>query len=164
MASIRIRLDTVAALPEVGVCCGQPATLVRRQEFRFCTTLSATILVSAAMLDALAWTSRGVTLALPVCDNHRRRGRGSNRIFVRGMGLTAVVGAGAYIGAQFEGPMGNYLAVAAMFVFVLTMVVGMAEANDGLSVKGFTRDGFTLRGVHRQFAAEASRVDPHQML
>jgi hypothetical protein len=79
MARVRIRFDEVTALPPVCVCCGAPATRMRRQEFQLNAALSAALLVTAAVLDALVWTKRGVTISLPVCEYHKRRGRRSNR-------------------------------------------------------------------------------------
>ena len=44
------------------------------------------------------------------------------------MALTVVFGVAAYVGSLFDGPVGNYLAVAAMLAFIVTIVVGMSEA------------------------------------
>ena len=68
MACATIRLAQVTDLPPICVCCGQPATRVRQQEFPVNVALSAAAaLAASALLDALAWTGRGVTLPLPVC-------------------------------------------------------------------------------------------------
>jgi hypothetical protein len=152
MARVRIRLDKVANLPPVCVCCGAPATRTRQQEFQLDTALSAAITVTAATLGALVWTKRGVTLPLPVCDYHRRRGRRSNRTFFRGMALTAAFGAGAYLASQFGHPAASYLSVAAMIAFIVTILAGMHEVDDGLGVKSLEGDSFTLSGVNQKFA------------
>ena len=157
MARAKILLAPVADLPPVCVCCGQPATRLRRQEFRLDGALSAAVLAASVLAGGLTWTERGVTLALPVCEYHRRRGRRSTRTLVRGMALTAGLGAAAYLAALFGGPASNYLAVAAMFAFIATLVVGMHEVDDGLKVKSLTADSVTLAGVHRLFAEAAGR-------
>ena len=141
----------------VCVCCGRPATRVRRQEFRLGGALPAAVLAASVLAGGLAWTERGVTLALPVCEYHRRRGRRSTRTLVRGMALTAGLGVAAYLAALFGGPASNYLAVAAMFAFIATLVVGMHEVDDGLQVKSLTADSVTLAGVHRLFAEAVGR-------
>jgi hypothetical protein len=157
MASVKILLAQVNELPPVCVCCGQPATRVRPQEFRVNEALSAAVLAGAALVGGLAWTERGVTLTLPVCEYHRRRGRKSNRTLAVGLGLTAVLGAAAYLASVFDGRAASYLAVAAMFAFMVTLFVGMHEVNDGLGVRGLTAGSLTLTGVHRKFA-EAFRA------
>jgi hypothetical protein len=157
MARATIRLDEVADLPPICVCCGGPATRMRRQEFQFNAALSAAVLVAAAMLDALVWTKRGVTLALPVCEYHKRRGRRSNQTFFRGMALTIAFGVAAYLGAQFDDAAGSYLSVAAMFAFLVTILVGMHEVDDGLAVKSLKDNSFTLSGVNRKFAEAIER-------
>jgi hypothetical protein len=109
------------------------------------------------MFGALVLTKRGVALALPVCEYHKRRGRKSNRTFFLGMALTAAFGIAAYIGSQFEGPIGNYLGVTAMISFIVTLVVAMQEKDDGLRIKTINADTFTLAGVSREFAQAAQR-------
>src|SRR5262245_55160647 len=160
MARVRIRFDEVTALPPVCVCCGAPATRVRRQEFQLNAALSAAVLVTAAALGALVWTKRGVALSLPVCEYHQRRGRRSNQTFVRGMLLTVAFGVAAYVGSQFDTAAGNYLSVAAMLAFIVTLVVGMSEVDDGLGVKSLSGDALTLSGVHRKFADAVERREP----
>jgi hypothetical protein len=157
MARARIRFQEVTALPLVCVCCGKPATCVRRQEFQVNTALSATVLVTTAALGALVWTKRGITLSLPVCEFHKRRGRRSNQTFFRGIALTAAFGVAAYIGSLFDGRAGAYLSVAAMLAFVVTVVAAMSEVDDGLKVKSLSGDSFTLSGVHPKFAEVAER-------
>jgi cellobiose-specific phosphotransferase system component IIC len=157
MARAKIRLDEVADLPPICVCCGEPATQMRRQEFPLNTALSAAIMVTAAMLDALVWTKRGVTLALPVCEYHKRRGRRSNQTFFRGMALTIAFGVAAYVASQFEGAAASYLSVAAMFAFMITIFVAMHEVDDGLAVKSLKDNSFTLSGVNRKFAEAVER-------
>jgi hypothetical protein len=157
MARVRIRLDEVTDLPPICVCCGEPATQVRRQEFQLNAAMSAAILVTAAMLDALVWTKRGVTLALPVCEYHKRRGRTSNRTFFRGLALTTAFGVAAYLGSQFDGAAGNYLGVAAVISFMVTIVVAMHEVDDGLKIQSLKGDSFTLSGVSRKFAQAVER-------
>src|SRR4051794_24685464 len=88
MARAKILLARVTDLPPICVCCGQPASLVRRQEFRLDGVLSAATLAASVLAGGLAWTERGVTLPLPVCEDHRRRGRESTRTLIRGMALT----------------------------------------------------------------------------
>jgi hypothetical protein len=51
-----------------------------------------------------------------------------------------------------DGPAGNSLAVAAMLAFIVTLVVGMHEVDDGLKVRSLAPDAVTLAGVHRAFA------------
>src|SRR5262245_10571272 len=157
MARAKILLAQVTDLPPVCVCCGDPATRVRRQEFRLDGALSAAVLAASVLAGGLAWTEHGVTLVLPVCESHRRRGRRSTQTLVRGMALTAGLGAAAYLGAQFDGPASNYLSVAAMLAFIVTLVVGMHEVDDGLKVKSLTADAVTLAGVHRTFAEAVGR-------
>jgi hypothetical protein len=152
MARAKIRLDEVADLPPICVCCGEPATVIRRQEFEVNTALSAATLATAAMHGALVWWKRGVTLALPVCEYHKRRGRQSNRTFFRGMALTIAIGVVAYVGSQFNDAIGSYLSVAAMFAFIVTILVGMHQVNDGLGVKSLKSDSFILSGVNPKFA------------
>src|SRR4051812_7344116 len=84
MARAKILLAQVADFPPVCVCCGEFATLVRRQEFRFDGALSAATLAASVLAGGLAWTERGVSLALPVCEYHRHRGRRSTQTLVRG--------------------------------------------------------------------------------
>jgi hypothetical protein len=155
MARVKIFLADLADLPPVCVCCGQPATRQRQQEFRLNEALSGAILAAAAVVGSLVWTERSITLALPVCDYHRRRGRRSTRTLVWGMVLTAMLGVGAYFRGEFDGPGANYLTVATMFSFIVTLVLGMHEVNDGLAVKAFTRESLTLTGVNREFARAA---------
>jgi len=152
MASTRISVDRPAAFPPVCVCCGRPATLLRRQEFETNTAMTGAILAASAVVGSLIWTKRGVALSLPVCDYHERRGRRANKTFVRGMVLTVALAVSAYIGSHFEGGAANYLSVAAMFAFIITLVVGMSEVNDGLGARSFAGDSFTLTGVHQKFA------------
>jgi hypothetical protein len=157
MARATIHLDEAADLPPVCVCCGEPAAGVRRQEFQLNAALSAAILASAALLGALGWTKRGVTLALPVCEYHRRRGRRSNRTFFRGMALVTALGVAAYVVSQFGGAAGSHLAVAGLFTFIVTLVVGMHQVDDGLGVKAFRGESLTLGGVHPKFAEAVGR-------
>jgi hypothetical protein len=152
MARVKLHLDQVAHLPPVCVCCGQPATRVRRQEFRLDRALSAAVLVTAAMLDALAWTERSVSLSLPVCEYHGRRGRRSNRTFFRGMALTAALGVAAYVVSQLGHAAASYLGVAALFAFIVTVVVAMHEVDDGLGIRSLGGGSFTLGGVSPKFA------------
>ena len=159
LARAKIRLDDLADLPPLCVCCGKPATRLRQQEFQCNTALSAVILVTTAMLDALVWTKRGVALALPVCEYHQRRGRRSNRTFFHGLLLTSAFGGAAYLGSQFDDSVGNYLGVAAMFAFIITMLVAMHQVDDGLGVKALKSDSFVLTGVHQKFA-EAVELAP----
>ena len=114
--------------------------------------LSAAVVATSALLGGLAWTERSIDLVLPVCDYHRRRGRRSTRTLVRGMALTAALGIGASVGSYVDVTAGRYLMVAAMFAFIITLVVGMHEVNDGLRVKSVTADSLILTGVHRKFA------------
>jgi hypothetical protein len=151
MARVTIRAAQLFDLPRVCVCCGEPATRTRAQEFRVQRGLEAATLVASVALGGLAWTERGVTLHLPVCDYHRRRGRRSNRTFFRGTLLTAALGVAAYVASLFDGPAAKYLGVAAAIAFLVTMVAAMHEADDGLSV-ALAGDAVTLRGVHRKFA------------
>ncbi len=152
MARVTIRAAQFADLPAVCVCCGEPATRTRVQEFRVQRGLEATVLVASIALGGLAWTERGVTVALPVCDYHRRRGRRSNRTFFRGTLLSVALGAAAYIASQFDAAAGKYLGVAAAIAFLVTMVAAMHETDDGLGVTSLTSDSLALRGVHRKFA------------
>jgi len=157
MARAKIPLSQVTDLPPVCVCCGEPATRVRQQEFRLDGALSAAALTASVLAGGLAWTERGVTLALPVCEYHRRRGRRSTQTLVQGMALTAGLGAAAYLAAQLNGPASSYLTVAAMFAIIVTLVVGMHEVDDGLKVKSLTADAVILAGVHRTFAEAVGR-------
>ena len=157
MARVTIPLDEAAALPRICVCCGEPATQVRRQEFPLTTGVSAAVLAASAMLGALVLTNRGIALTLPVCEYHKRRGRKSNRTFFLGMGLTTAFGIAAYVASQFEGSIGNYLGVTAMISFIVTLVVAMQEKDDGLRIKTINADAFTLAGVSREFAQAAER-------
>jgi hypothetical protein len=152
MASARIGIDGPTALPPVCVCCGQPATFLRRQEFETNTAMTGAVLAASAAFGALVWTKRGVTVSLPVCDYHKRRGRRSNKTFFRGMAVTAVLGVAACVGSLFEGSAANYLSVAAMFTFIVTIVAAMSEVNDGLRVHSLAADSLTLSGVHKKFA------------
>lgn len=157
MAKLKVDFDELTSLPAVCVCCGEPATRMRPQEFEVNTATSAAILVASAALGGLVWTKQGITLSLPVCDYHRRRGRQSNRTFVRGFGLTVALGVGAFAASFADGPAANYLSVAAMLAFIVTMVAAMSEVNDGLSIKSLTPAAFTLSGVHRTFADAVRR-------
>ena len=56
------------------------------------------------------------------------------------MALTVGLGAAAYLSSLFDGPTSNYLTVATMFAFIVTLVVGMHEVDDGLRVKSLTTD------------------------
>ena len=71
------------------------------------------------------------------------------------MGLTAGFGAAACLASPFAAAAAGYLGVAAMFAFIVTVVVAMHEVNDGLAVKALTGDSLTLTGVSRKFAAAA---------
>jgi hypothetical protein len=153
MASVKIPLVQMTDLPPVCVCCGQPATGTRRQDFWVSEALTAAFLASAAALGFVAWAERSITVALPVCNDHRRRGRRSSRTLLWGMVLTVLLGVGAYVGSQFDSPAANYLAVIAMFTFIATLVIGMHEVNDGLAVKALTGDSLMLTGVNRKFVA-----------
>src|SRR5262249_22717523 len=135
----------------------QPATRVRHQEFRLDGALSAAVLTASVLAGGLAWTERGLTLALPTCEYHRHRGRRSTQTLVWGMALTAGLAAAAYLGTWFDGPASNYLSVAAMFAFIVTLVVGMHEVDDGLKVKSLTAGVVSLAGVHRTFAEAVGR-------
>jgi hypothetical protein len=164
MARAKVFLARVPDLPPICVCCGQPAKRVRQQEFRLDGVLSAVTLAASVLAGGLAWTERGVTLTLPVCEYHRRRGRQSTRTLIWGMALTGGLGAAAYLSSLFGGPTSNYLAVAAMFTFIATLVVGMHEVDDGLKVKSLTTDSMTLAGVHRAFAEAVRRQsDPDEL-
>lgn len=160
MSSVRLRIDALTTLPRVCVCCGRPATVVRRQEFEINTATSAAVLAASVAVGTAVWTKKSVTLSLPVCEYHKRRGRKSNKTFVRGVALTAALGVAAYLGSLFEGGAANYLAVAAMFAFVITLVVGMSEVNDGLAVRSVAADSFTLHGIHKNFAEAVKAVSP----
>jgi hypothetical protein len=157
MARVKILLAQVTDLPAVCVCCGEPAKRLRQQEFRLDGILSAATLAASMLAGGLAWTERGVSLVLPVCESHRNRGRRSTQTLIRGMALTAVLGIAAYLGAQIDGRVSSYLAVAAMFAFIVTLVVGMHQVDDGLKVKSLTTEAVTLDGVHRMFAEVAER-------
>ena len=157
MGRAKILLTQVTDLPPICVCCGQPATRVRRQEFRLEGALSAATLAASVLAGGLAWTERGITLTLPVCEGHRRRGRQSTRTLIWGMVLTFGLGVAAYLSSLFNGPTSNYLFVATMFAFIGTLVIGMHEVDDGLKVKSLTTDSLTLVGVHRAFAEAAGR-------
>lgn len=157
MARAKISLAQLADVPAVCVCCGQPATRLREQEFRLDTALSAATLAASLLAGGLAWTERGITLSLPVCEYHRRRGRKSTQTLVRGVALTAAFGAAAYLATFFDGPASNYLTVAAMVAFMVTLVAGMHEVDDGLKVKSLAADSITLAGVHRAFAEAVGR-------
>jgi hypothetical protein len=157
MARAKIRLDGLAGLPPICVCCGEPATRMRQQEFQVNPALSAAILITAALFDALVWTKRGLTLSLPVCEYHKRRGRQANRTFFGGMALTVTLGVAAYFGSLFDRAAGNYLGVAAMIAFVAMILVGMHEVDDGLGVKSLQSDSFNLSGVHPKFAEAVER-------
>src|SRR5262245_4443793 len=155
MARAKILLSQVTDLPAICVCCGQPATRVRQQEFRLDSALSAATLAASLLAGGLAWTERGVALTLPVCEGHRRRGRQSTRTLIWGMALTGGLGAAAYLSSLFDAPASNYLAVGAMITFIATLVIGMHEVDDGLKVQSLTTDSLTLVGVHRAFAEAA---------
>jgi hypothetical protein len=157
MARTKILLARVTDLPPICVCCGQPATRVRQQEFRLDGVLSAATLAASVLAGGLAWTERGITLTLPVCEYHRRRGRQSTRTLIWGMALTGGLGAAAYLSSVFDSPASNYLAVAAMFTFIAALVVGMHEVDDGLKVTSLTTDSMTLAGIHRAFAEALRR-------
>ena len=151
MARVQISTAQLTHLPPVCVCCGEPATRTRAQEFRVQRGLEAAVLVTSVALGGLAWTERGVTLTLPVCDYHRRAGRRSNRTFFRGTLLAIALGAVAYVASQFETAAATYLGVAAAIAFLVTMVAAMHEVDDGLGMK-VAGDALTLRGVHPKFA------------
>jgi hypothetical protein len=157
MARVTIHLARAADLPPVCACCGEPATRVRRQEFRLGEGVSAAVLAASAALGGLAWTERSVALRLPVCEAHRRRGRRSARTLLWGTALAAGLGAGAYLRGEFDGPGDNYLTVAALAALAGTLVVGMHQVNDGLAARAPARGSLTLTGVHRKFAAAAGR-------
>jgi hypothetical protein len=152
MAKVRLGFEQLASLPAVCVCCGQAATRLRSQEFEVNTPTAAAILAASAAFGAPVWSKRGLTLSLPVCEYHRRRGRRSNRTFFRGFALTIVIGVGAHVASFADGPAANYLGIAAMIAFVVTMVAAMSEVNDGLAVRALSADSFTLAGVHPEFA------------
>jgi hypothetical protein len=152
MARVSIHLADLGDMPPVCVCCGKPATRVRKQEFRLDGLLSATVTAASALAGGLAWTDRGVSLHLPVCEYHRKQGRKSNRTFFNGMAVTAVLGVAAYAASFFGGQASGFIAVVAMFAFMATLVAAMHEVDDGLKVKSLTRDTLTLTGVSRAFA------------
>jgi len=164
MARAKIILDRVTELPPVCVCCGQPATRERQQEFRLDGALSAAVFAASLLASGLAWTERGVTLTLPVCEYHRRRGRRSTQTLIRGMALTVGLGAAAYVASLFGGPASSYLSVAAMIAFIVTLVVGMHEVDDGLGVRSLQGDSLTLGGVSQKFAEAVAAVDQYQPL
>jgi hypothetical protein len=157
MARATILVAQLTHLPPVCICCGALATRVRRQEFRLNGALSAAVLAVSTLAGGLAWTERGIALALPVCEYHRRQVRRSTRTLIQGMALTGGLGAASYLATQLDGPAGNYLAVAAMFAFIVTLLVGMQEVDDGLKVKSLTPDAVTIAGVHRTFAEAVGR-------
>jgi len=158
MASAKILLTQVSSLPPICVCCGEPAARLRRQEFPLQEAMSAAILAASAMLGGLLWTKRSITLNLPVCEYHRRRGRRSNRTFLRGTGLTAALGIATYVASEFDGAAARYLGVAAMLAFIVTIVAAMHEVDDGLKVKSPTNDSLTLSGVNGRFAEAAEMM------
>jgi hypothetical protein len=130
---------------------------MRRQEFQLDTAMSAAILVTAAMLDALLWTERSITLSLPVCGRHKRRGRKSNQTFFRGMALSIAFGVAAYIGSQFDAAAGSSLAIVAILGFIVTIVAAMHEVDDSLKIKSPTGGSFILSGVSTKFAQAVER-------
>ena len=153
MARARIRLAGAADLPPVCVCCGQPATRVRDQEFPLGEALSAALLAASALCGPAVLVKRAVTLALPVCEYHRRRGRRSNRTFFRGALLTVGLGVAAYVASHVDDAAGTYLGLAAVSAAIGTMVVAMHEAGDGLKVTALSGEWLTLTGVSKGFAA-----------
>jgi hypothetical protein len=156
MARVVIPLARVGDLPAICVCCGQPATRVRQQQFRINESLSAAALVTSVALGGLAWTERGITLTLPVCDGHRRRGRRSTQTLLWGTGLTVALGLAAYAASFLDTMTERYLAVGAMITFMATLVAGMHQVDDGLKVTRVTAETVTLAGVHRAFAEAAA--------
>jgi hypothetical protein len=149
----RIRLAEAADLAPVCVCCGQPATRVREQEFPLSEALSAGLLAASALCGVGVLVKRAITLALPVCEYHRRRGRRSNRTFFRGLLLTVGLGVAAYLAAFIDDAACTYLALAAVLASIVTMVVAMHETGDGLKVTALAGEWLTLGGVSKEFAA-----------
>src|SRR5262249_24777712 len=144
MARVKIRLDEVACLPLVCVCCGAPATRTRQQEFQLDTALSAAITVTAAVLGALVSTKRGVTPSLPVSEYRKDRGRRSDQTFLRGTSLAVAFGAAPYLASLLGLAAASYLGVAATIAFIVTVVVAMHEVDDGLGVRSIKGDSLTL--------------------
>ncbi len=78
---------------------------------------------------------------------------------------TGGLGIAAYLVSLFENLASKYLAVAAMLAFIVTLVAGMHEVDDGLKVKSVTKVAFTLTGVSQQFAGDVSqpsRITPQE--
>ncbi len=157
MVQTKILLARGTHLPPICICCGQTATQVRQQEFPLDKVLSAATLTASILAGGLAWTERGVTLALPVCEYHRRRGRQSTRTLIWGIALTIGFGAASYLSSLFDSPASKYLAVASMITFITTLVAGMHEVDDGLKLRSLTIDSMVLAGVHRVFAEAVTR-------
>jgi hypothetical protein len=153
VARARICLAGAADLPPVCVCCGQPATRLREQEFPVSEALSAALLAASALVGPAVLVKRLITLALPVCDYHRRRGRRSNRTFFWGAVLTVVLGVAAYVASFVDDTVPTYLGLAAVSAAIGTMVVAMHEVNDGLKVTALAGEWLTLGGVSKEFAA-----------
>jgi len=153
VARAKIRLAEAADLPPVCVCCGAPATRLREQEFPLSEALSAALLAASALCGVGVLVKRAITLALPVCEYPRRRGRQSNRTFFRGALLTVALGVAAYLASFVDDTAPNYLGVAAAFAAIVTMVAAMHEAGDGLKVTALSGESLTLTGVSKAFAA-----------
>ncbi len=152
MARVTIPLERLSTLSRVCVCCGKPATQVRQQEFQVNTAASLAMMAATAALGALLWTKKGITLSLPVCTYHRRRGRQSNKTFFKGFILTIIAGVAAWILSEFDSPAAKYFAIGSAIAFIATMVAAMSEFDDGLKVKAGEKQSLTMSGVHRNFA------------
>lgn len=152
MARVTLTSACLTGLPSVCVCCGAPATRTRPQEFRLDGALSAATLAASVLAGGLAWTEKSLSLSLPVCEYHKRRGRKSNKTFFQGMALTAACAGAAYVASFFDGKAVAYLAVLAAITFMATLFAGMHEVDDGLKVKVLPTGELALTGVSRPFA------------
>ncbi|MGL6075487.1 MAG: hypothetical protein ACRC8S_15140 [Fimbriiglobus sp.] len=157
MSRVSLRPHQVDFLPPLCVCCGKNATQFRQQEFRLNPALSGIVLVLGLLVAMLITMNRSVTLRLPVCEYHRRKGRRSNKTFFQGLLLTVAIGLGAYAASFFDATIATYVTLAAVATFVLTFVVAMFQGEDGLSAS-IQRDGtLNLNGVCQPFA-DATRM------
>ena len=152
MARITILPRQTQPFPRICVCCGSPSTLTRDQVFRVDGALSATVLAASMLAGGLAWTEHNVTIALPVCDRHRKQGGKSTKTFVQGTAVAASRGVAAYVISLFGLPAAGFLAVLAAFTFMATLFIAMHEVDDGLKAKIPKTGGLAISGVNPGFA------------
>lgn len=151
MARVTISLTQSQSFPSVCVCCGAPSSLFRAQSFRLDTPVSAAILTASIMVGGLMWTERTITLSLPVCNRHRKKGRESNLLFFQGTAISIGLGLIAYVISLLELPGANWLAVIALAAIISTVFLAMQMVDDGMKAKLLGSESLVITGVNPKF-------------